>query len=455
MSNGFLAERASESAMTNGAVILGVPIDNVSTEETLQKIEEFIRDGSFHQIATANVDYLVNAANNQQYREILCGCDLVVADGMPVVWASRLLGSPLTERVAGADLVPRLAHLSRQEGYGIFLLGATPEVSSLAASRLEDMGARIVGRLSPPVCSPDEFDNDYMLAEIERANPDILLVAFGSPKQELWIHQHRDRLNVPVCIGIGGSLNFLAGAVARAPGWMQRAGLEWAYRILVEPRRLVPRYLKDAVGMARYFSVQLALSMATRRSGDALQIDIESIGSVSILRVSGMMTGPQLAQLERVVLSVADRGRALVIELTGVSYLGADGVRTLVGLLRAANNSCCQLWLAGVPAALARTLRASCCEGLFRMVPTVFDAVQQASRGRLQLSLELCEGSAVCRIGGEIPPRAREILEGVFHQVLASRELQFDSSGAVEPTRSAYRFLLGDRSRRPVTRIAV
>src|SRR5580704_19269144 len=96
VSNGFFFERASESAMTNGAVILGVPIDNVSTEETLQKIEEFIRDGSFHQIATANVDYLVNAANNQQYREILCGCDLVVADGMPVVWASRLLGSPLT-----------------------------------------------------------------------------------------------------------------------------------------------------------------------------------------------------------------------------------------------------------------------------------------------------------------------------------------------------------------------
>ena len=441
--------------MTNGAVILGVPIDNVSMEETLQKIEEFIRDGSFHQIATANVDYLVNAANNREYKEILCRCDLVVADGMPVVLASRLLGSPLAERVTGADLVPRLAHLSRQKQYGIFLLGATPEVCHLASSRLEEMGARIVGRLSPPVCSPNEFDNDYMLAEIERANPDILLVAFGSPKQELWIHQHRDRLKVPVCIGVGGSLNFIAGAVARAPGWMQRTGFEWAYRVLVEPRRLVPRYLKDAVGMVRYFSVQLALSWATRRNGHALKIGVESIGSVSILRVSGMMAGPQLAQLERAVAAVADRGEALVIELTGVSYLGADGVRALVGLLRTANDCGCQLWLAGVPAALARTLRASCCEGLFRAVPTVFDAVRQASHGRLRLSLELCDGSAVCRIGGDIPPGAREMLEGVFRQILASRQFEFESSGVIEPARSTCRFALNNRALRVAAKTAV
>ena len=146
--------------MTNGLAILGVPIDNVSMEETLWKIEEFIRDGSFHQIATANVDYLVNAVNNPLYKEILCRCDLVVADGMPVVLASRLLGSPLTERVAGSDLVPRLAHLSAQKQYGIFLLGAAPEVCKMAAARLEEMGAQVVGTLSPPVCPLDEFDND-------------------------------------------------------------------------------------------------------------------------------------------------------------------------------------------------------------------------------------------------------------------------------------------------------
>src|ERR1700676_3224089 len=105
--------------MGNGLTILGVPIHNVSMVETLGKIEEFIHEGTFHQIATANVDYLVNAVLNREYKEILCRCDLIVADGMPVVLASRLLGSPLRERVAGADLVPRLANLSCKEGYGI------------------------------------------------------------------------------------------------------------------------------------------------------------------------------------------------------------------------------------------------------------------------------------------------------------------------------------------------
>jgi N-acetylglucosaminyldiphosphoundecaprenol N-acetyl-beta-D-mannosaminyltransferase len=253
--------------MTNRVAVLGVPIDNVSMNETLLRIEDFLRDGSFHQIATANVDYLVNAGKNFLYKEILSGCDLVVADGMPVVWACSLLGTPLKERVTGSDLVPRLAGLSRQKGYRLFLLGASPKVSELAATRLLKMGARIAGRLSPRPCALEQFDNDKILTEIEKANPDILLVALGSPKQEIWIHQHRDRLKVPVCIGIGGSFDFLAGAVPRAPGWMQEAGLEWCFRMWAEPRRLARRYMTDALWMARHFTVQLALNLATRWNG--------------------------------------------------------------------------------------------------------------------------------------------------------------------------------------------
>src|SRR5450432_1697250 len=131
--------------MTNGLTILGVPIDNVTMEETLGKIDEFIAEGSFHQLATANVDFLVNAVNDPQYREILCRCDLVVADGMPVVLASRMLGTPLKERVTGSDLVPLLA----KKGYKIFLLGSKPEDSRIAAQRLEELGGKVVGRLSP------------------------------------------------------------------------------------------------------------------------------------------------------------------------------------------------------------------------------------------------------------------------------------------------------------------
>ena len=142
--------------MTNGLTILGVPIDNVSMRQTLETIDEFVRLRSFHQVATANVDFLVNAIDNPTYREVLSRCDLVIPDGMPIVLASRLLGSPLSERVAGSDLVPLLA----ERKYKIFLLGAKPEVSAIAADKLEALGARVVGRLSPPLLPLEKFDND-------------------------------------------------------------------------------------------------------------------------------------------------------------------------------------------------------------------------------------------------------------------------------------------------------
>ena len=384
--------------MTDGLTILGVPIDNVTMEETLAKIGEFVREGSYHQIATANVDFLVHAIDNQEYREILCRCDLVVADGMPVVIASRLLGSPLRERVTGADLVPLLAMLK----YRIFLLGASPDVAEAAANRMELLGANVVGRLSPPIAPLSRFDNDSILAEIEKANPEILMVALGSPKQELWLNQNRHRLKVPVCIGVGGSLDFLAGTVSRAPEWMQKTGLEWVYRIWAEPRRLAKRYVKGAVWMARYFTVQLAVSLSMRRVGPELVVDGETIGSVNILSASGMMTGPKLAQLNEAASAATANGGPLVIDLTEVSYLGADGLRTLTGLVRNAASKGSDMWLAGAPPAISRTLKASRCDSLFRAVPTVFQALRQASRGSLPLKLEIVRAEQSARPVAEI-----------------------------------------------------
>jgi N-acetylglucosaminyldiphosphoundecaprenol N-acetyl-beta-D-mannosaminyltransferase len=446
--------------MTNGLTVLGVPIDDVSMDEALAKIDELVKERSFHQIATANVDFLVHAIDNPEYREILCRCALVVADGMPVVMASRMLGVPLRERVTGSDMIPRLA----KKGYRIFLLGARPEVSKIAAEKLEAMGGKVVGRLTPPPSPLDEFDSDSIVAAIEKADPDILLVALGGPKQELWIHRNRHRLKVPVCMGIGGGLDFLAGAVSRAPGWMQTSGLEWVYRIWVEPRRLARRYMKGAVWMARYFPAQLIASAAMRRRGRALEIAVESIGLVRIMSLSGRLTGPKVAQLEQSALSVPGKVDDLVVDLTKVSYLGADGVRALTGLFRSASNSGRQLWLVGVTPLLARTLRASRCDGLFRSVPSVLDALRQASRGRLQLSLELGDGWAVCRIGGEIPQGARTTLEGICRQVIETNEFfefngsgvpEFDASGLVEPAGSTCRLVLGDRIERPEAEIAV
>ena len=453
--------------MTDGISILGVPVDNVTMAETLEKIAGYVREGSYHQIATANVDFLVHAIDNREYRENLCRCDLVVADGMPVVLASRLLGSPLKERVAGADLVPLLA----KQGYRIFLLGASPEVAAIAAARMEEMGAKIVGRLSPKIAPLAHFDNDSILSEIEKADPEILMVALGSPKQELWLQQNRHRLRVPVCIGIGGSLDFLAGTVSRAPMWMQKNSLEWSYRIYAEPRRLASRYLKGAFWMARYFSIQLAVSLFNiqsekmRRAGKSLEVENELLGSVNIVSATGSMTGPRLAHFEEIAAKAAAQGGSMVVDLTGVSFLGADGLHTLTALVRNAANKGSRLWLAGARPALSRTIKASRCESIFSAVPSVFEGIRQASRGRLQLNLELGEGWAVCRIGGQIPEGARDTVETICRQVSENNEffelkndgvLEFDTTALQQPGRPVKAFAASaNGQRRPVAEIAV
>ena len=228
--------------------ILHTPIDRLDTQGVLARIEAFICERGFHQVATANTDYLVNALRDPELRAILCAAHLVTPDGMPVVWASKLLGQPLPERVTGADLAPQLAALAAREGYGLYLLGAQPEVNAKACERLraDYPSLRIVGRAAPPDLPLETMDTEALLADIERACPDILLVAFGNPKQEKWIYRNRARLQqVPVCIGVGGTFDFLAGRTRRAPLWMQQRGLEWLYRLCQEPRRLLKRYNRD------------------------------------------------------------------------------------------------------------------------------------------------------------------------------------------------------------------
>jgi N-acetylglucosaminyldiphosphoundecaprenol N-acetyl-beta-D-mannosaminyltransferase len=350
--------------MRTGVAILGVPIDGVAMEQAVGRIEEFIRDRSFHEVATANLDFLVNAITNREYKDILCRCDLVLADGMPLILASRLLGHALPERVTGTDLVPRLATLSRDKGYGIFLLGARPEVSETAALALEKMGAHIVGRIAPPVRVLAEQDDEEILRAIEKANPDILLVAFGSPKQEFWIDRNRHRLHVPVCIGVGGALDFVSGSLPRAPRWMQKSCLEWLYRMWTEPRRLAPRYLKDAVCLAKFFSVQLAFHLVRPALRQELQVKVLTFGSIKVVIAQGTMTGPGLAAFERAALSATTKSEMLVVDMENVVGIGADGMQSVSRMYGNARKRNVRFRLTGLRPSVARSLRASRCEEL-------------------------------------------------------------------------------------------
>ena len=397
--------------MSNGLGLSGVPLDNVSMQQALDRIEGFISTGGMHQVATANLDYLVNATEDLEYRRILCMCDLVLADGMPIVWASRLLGVPLRERVPGSDLVPELAKLSSEKGYRIFLLGASPEISEAAARHMEILypGVRIVGRLSPPIRPIDEFDNGPILEAIERARPDILLVAFGSPKQEKWIGRNRHLLKAHVAIGIGGSLEFLAKFIKRAPLWMQEHSLEWLYRMWQEPRRLGPRYFRDAVWMVRHLPLELMRTFVGRRRQMGLRLSMSTIGTVRIIRVDGAMTGPELPKLGQILSAAVVSSGPVVLDLTETGHIGADGLWTLAGLLRKAAKQGYELWLTGLSPSLVRTLRRARFEGLINSAGSALDAVRQISRGRLQIQMELGEEL------GHMPDYWRHFLHSARH----------------------------------------
>ena len=421
--------------MSNGLGISGVPLDNVSMQQALDRIEDFIRAGGMHQVATANVDYLVHASTDLEYRRALCMCDLVLADGMPIVWASRLLGVPLAERVPGSDLVPRLVRLSSAKGYRIFLLGASPAVSEAAVRHMETLspGVRIVGRMSPPIRPLDEFENAPILEAIERARPDILLVAFGSPKQEKWISRNRHLLKTHVAIGIGGTLEFLSDSIPRAPAWMQEHCLEWVYRMWNEPRRLGPRYLRDALWLSRNLTLEILRNWVTRRSHTGVRLSVDSIGAIHIIRVAGAMAGPDLTRVAGVLSEAFDYGRPVVLDLAETSHIGADGFWILAGLLRRATERGCELWLTGLSPSLMRTLRETRFEGLISSAASALDAIRKASRGRLQMNLELGENWAVCRISGDISPNARATLEQICQSVrMAHPHFEFDASGMTD-----------------------
>ena len=232
--------------------IIGVPFDNVTLAETVDRISAMIASGRPHYVVTANMDFLVQALGDVELRRILLEADLVLCDGTPLVWASRWLGNPLRERVAGADLVPVLIREAARQGHRVFLLGAGAGVAASAAERLtrEHPSLIISGHYSPPFSKLLEMDHEEAMRRIREARPDVLLVSFGCPKQEKWISMHYRSLGVPVIIGVGAALDFLADRVRRAPPWMQRGGLEWGYRLMQEPRRLFRRYANDVVRFA-------------------------------------------------------------------------------------------------------------------------------------------------------------------------------------------------------------
>lgn len=227
--------------------VWGLPLVPWTMGQTLDAIEELVQARKPSFFITANLNYAMLVDQNPKLKELNDKAAFILADGMPLVWASKLRRNPLPERVAGSDLIFKIAERSAQKGYRIFLLGAAPGIAAKAAERLQERypGLQIAGTECPPFRKPSLQEHEGLLQRIRDTKPDILFVAFGQPKGEYWIAENLDKLEIPVSVQVGASLDFVAGIVKRSPKLLQKIGLEWFYRLAQEPKRLTGRYLEN------------------------------------------------------------------------------------------------------------------------------------------------------------------------------------------------------------------
>ena len=348
-------------------VILGIPVDNLDMDETVERIFALIeasrKDGKARLVATVNVDFVVNTLTWRLSRlrhpeliDILRRADLVTPDGMPIIWTSRLLGTPLKERVTGADLVPRLAETAARKGKSIYFLGGQGDVGTQAARLLQERfpDLKIAGADSPFV----HIEGEALLAEtgrdqevverINRSGADILLIGFGNPKQEVWFDRNRHRLQVPVSIGIGGTYEFIVGSVARAPQWMQKTGLEWIFRITQDPKRLWKRYFVGFFEFGVMILPAIAYYRLKRRTlknmpHKAQPVDIRDHdaglpdqASIRVIRLPEVLDAQAVEStresLENEVLASFDP----ILDFKNVKFIDSSGLGFIVGLWRRA-----------------------------------------------------------------------------------------------------------------------
>jgi len=227
----------------------GVRISNIALEEVIDEFRLIIKEKKKVRVCVTPVNCVVWASNNPNLRNIYNSADFTLCDGVPLIWASRFLGEPLKGRVTGLDLLPKFIETCHTEAFSIFLLGAKDGVGEFLKQKLEKEfpGIKVVGIYSPPFAEKfSKEENEKMMQLINNVKPDVLWVSLTAPKQDYWIYENIDFLDVHIAIGVGGAFEVTAGLIDRAPKFMQKNGLEWLYRFVKEPRRLFKRYFVEA-----------------------------------------------------------------------------------------------------------------------------------------------------------------------------------------------------------------
>ena len=368
----------------NTVALFGLPITNVNMEQAIKRVDEYILSGVVHQIATANLDFARNALHDPYLHSIICDCSMVLPDGAPMLWASKMFGAPLQERVTGVDLVPALAKLAADRGYRVYFLGSSEESSSTAVKSLLKRFPKlnIVGRSCPPVATLPEMDNEKMLSEIHAARPNIIFIGFGNPKQEIWIHRHKDRLPPSVVIGIGGALDMIAGTLHRAPRWIQSLQMEWMYRMAQEPGRLMPRYLRDAKALLRHLPRGVMANrmqpFERRQRGSAVEV----VMGARVFATPGKIGDRASALLLEEAKTAAATGETLVVDMSATLRIEAEGIGGLLDARRVMVDAGLSMWLAAISTPVVRVLQFSAVGELFGIAVTPMAAIEASQSDR-------------------------------------------------------------------------
>ena len=230
--------------------LLNTFINSVTMSETVEAIEQMIAADKKSYVVAINVDVVMKIEADPYLKKIVDDADMVLVDGKPLVWISKLHGRPLKEKVSGSDLVPLLCEVAAKNGYKVFIIGGKEGSAERAKQRLEEKlpDIKIVGTYAPPFgFEKDDAELERINRMISQAHPDLLITCFGCPKQEKWIYENIEKYDAKVSICAGATVDFLAGNVTRAPRWMSEHGLEWFYRFLQEPKRMFRRYFVDDI----------------------------------------------------------------------------------------------------------------------------------------------------------------------------------------------------------------
>lgn len=339
------------------SLLLGLPFHEISMGEALEACKHTLEAKTPQYFVTANVDFAAQAYKNEALRTILFHAKRVLCDGMPLVWVSKLLGGSINERVTGADLVPRLLALCAEAKQNVYFFGSDLNTLTQAKTILENRykDLRIVGVEAPKIGTIDSWDNDRIITNIRQAKTDLLLVALGCPKQELWISQFHKATQASLSIGIGASLDFIAGKQIRAPKLFQSIGMEWLWRMLSNPRRLMGRYLRDSLflfwvtfkqyqamkhmaqtpiltskreerKLTRIFPTGLAATPSNTPTPTSDPIELSWQGrversNITTLDVPTTFTGP------------------IILELSAVTFIDSSGLGLLAKIARQAKNA--------------------------------------------------------------------------------------------------------------------